>query len=64
MFPRWIDGPISWEYALQIGGSLDGMLTELIVLREDAVVLLPEHLFAFQYLEEARPLGKVVISYG
>jgi NADPH:quinone reductase-like Zn-dependent oxidoreductase len=44
MFPRWIDGPISWEYAPQIGGSLDGMLTEIVVLSEDAVVLLPEHL--------------------
>jgi hypothetical protein len=24
MFPRWIDGPIEWEYAPQIGGTLDG----------------------------------------
>ena len=32
MFPRWIDGPIEWEYAPQFGGSLDGMLTELIIL--------------------------------
>jgi len=38
MFPRWIDGPIAWEYAPQIGGSLDGMLSELVVLDEDAVV--------------------------
>ncbi len=28
MFPKWLDGPIEWEYAPQIGGSLDGMLTE------------------------------------
>jgi NADPH:quinone reductase-like Zn-dependent oxidoreductase len=28
MFPRWIDGPIDWEYAPQLGGSLDGMLSE------------------------------------
>src|SRR4030095_2364837 len=28
MFPRWLDGPIAWEYAPQLGGSLDGMLTE------------------------------------
>src|SRR5262249_2805090 len=34
MFPRWIDGPIAWEYAPQIGGSLDGMLTEYIALDE------------------------------
>ena len=37
MFPRWIDGPFAWENALQIGGSLDGMLTEFIALNEDAV---------------------------
>jgi NADPH:quinone reductase-like Zn-dependent oxidoreductase len=44
MFPRWIDGPIEWEYAPQIGGSLDGMLTELVVLNEEAVVRIPDHL--------------------
>src|SRR5262249_50581212 len=44
MFPRWIDGPIAYEYAPQLGGSLDGMLTELIVLNEDAVVRIPDHL--------------------
>src|SRR5262249_54369089 len=38
MFPRWIDGPIEWEYAPQIGGSLDGMLAEFVVLNEEAVV--------------------------
>src|SRR5262245_38435288 len=44
MFPRWIDGPIEWEYAPQLGGSLDGMLAELVVLSEAAVVHIPEHL--------------------
>src|SRR5215470_18243466 len=44
MFPRWIDGPIAWEYAPQIGGSLDGMLTEYTALSEDALVRLPDHL--------------------
>jgi NADPH:quinone reductase-like Zn-dependent oxidoreductase len=44
MFPRWIDGPFAWEFAPQIGGSLDGMLSELSVLSEDAVVVIPEHL--------------------
>jgi NADPH:quinone reductase-like Zn-dependent oxidoreductase len=44
MFPRWIDGPFAWDYAPQIGGSLDGMMTELAVLSEDAVVHFPEHL--------------------
>jgi NADPH:quinone reductase-like Zn-dependent oxidoreductase len=44
MFPRWIDGPIAYEYAPQIGGSLDGMLAEYVVLGEDAVVHIPEHL--------------------
>jgi NADPH:quinone reductase-like Zn-dependent oxidoreductase len=44
MFPRWIDGPFSWDVSQQIGGSLDGMLTELAVLSEEAVVPIPEHL--------------------
>jgi NADPH:quinone reductase-like Zn-dependent oxidoreductase len=44
MFPRWIDGPIEWEYAPQIGGSLDGMLSRMVVLDEDAVVHFPAHL--------------------
>src|SRR5215467_9835726 len=44
MFPRWIDGPIAWEYAPQIGGSLDGMMTEYTALSEDALVGLPDHL--------------------
>ncbi len=44
MFPRWLDGPIAWEYAPQIGGSLDGMMAEYVVMSEDALVRLPEHL--------------------
>jgi NADPH:quinone reductase-like Zn-dependent oxidoreductase len=44
MFPRWVDGPITWEYAPQVGGTLDGMLTEYIVLHEEAVVGIPDHL--------------------
>jgi threonine dehydrogenase-like Zn-dependent dehydrogenase len=44
MFPRSIDGPIAWEYAPQLGGFLDGMLAEYVVLSEDAVVHIPEHL--------------------
>jgi NADPH:quinone reductase-like Zn-dependent oxidoreductase len=44
MFPEWPDGPIVPEYAAQIGGSLDGMLTEYVVLHEEAVLRIPEHL--------------------
>jgi NADPH:quinone reductase-like Zn-dependent oxidoreductase len=44
MFPDWCDGPIEVPYGAQIGGSLDGMLTEYVVLREDAVVRIPDHL--------------------
>lgn len=44
IFPSWMDGPFTLEYAAQLGGSLDGMLTELTALREDAVVSIPEHL--------------------
>ncbi len=44
MFPRWIAGRIDWEYAPQLGGSLDGMMTEFIVLNQDALVHIPQHL--------------------
>lgn len=44
MFPRWIDGPIEWECAPQLGGSLDGMFSEYVVLNEEALVHIPEHL--------------------
>ena len=44
MFPRWIDGPFTWENLPQLGGSLDGMMTDFIVLDEDAVVHIPDHL--------------------
>jgi NADPH:quinone reductase-like Zn-dependent oxidoreductase len=44
MFPDWCDGPIEVQYAAQIGGSLDGMLTEYAVLHEDAVIRIPDHL--------------------
>ncbi|WP_242342908.1 zinc-dependent alcohol dehydrogenase family protein [Anaeromyxobacter terrae] len=44
MFPRWMDGPFTLEHAAQLGGSLDGMMTELKALREDAIVPIPEHL--------------------
>ena len=60
MFPRWIDGPIDWEYAPQIGGTLDGMLTELVAIHEDGVVKIPEHLS----FEEAATLscGRSLLS--
>src|SRR5947207_12451274 len=38
IFPQWIDGPFSLERAAQLGGTLDGMLTEYAVLHEDALV--------------------------
>jgi len=44
MFPRWIEGPFAWESSPQLGGSLDGMMTEFIALSEDAVVQIPDHL--------------------
>jgi NADPH:quinone reductase-like Zn-dependent oxidoreductase len=44
VFPDWHDGPFSWERSAQLGGSLDGMLTEYAVLREDAVLHMPDHL--------------------
>jgi NADPH:quinone reductase-like Zn-dependent oxidoreductase len=50
IFPRWIDGLFSLEFADQLGGSLDGMLTECAALSEDAIIPIPEHLC---YLEAA-----------
>jgi NADPH:quinone reductase-like Zn-dependent oxidoreductase len=44
IFPRWIDGPFALEYSAQLGGSLDGMLTEFALLPEDAAVPIPDHL--------------------
>lgn len=44
VFARWIDGPFSIEFADQLGGSLDGMLTEYALLDENAVVPIPGHL--------------------
>src|SRR5581483_8584227 len=44
-FPLWIDGPlIDMDSTAQIGGSLDGLLTEYAVLSEEAVVHIPEYL--------------------
>ena len=44
IFPHWIDGAFSLEHAAQLGGSLDGMLTEYAVLPESALVPAPPHL--------------------
>src|SRR5713226_7735670 len=44
LFPYWIDGPWGQEYSAQLGGSLDGMLTEFAVLCEEGVVQIPDHL--------------------
>ena len=44
VFPRWVDGPFGLEVADQLGGSLDGMLTEYAVLGQDAVLRFPDHL--------------------
>lgn len=44
IFPRWIDGPFALERSAQLGGSLDGMLTEYAVLHEDALVAVPDAL--------------------
>lgn len=44
IFPYWQDGPFSRQRAQQLGGSLDGMLAEYVVLPEDALVAIPPHL--------------------
>jgi NADPH:quinone reductase-like Zn-dependent oxidoreductase len=79
VFPRWIDGPFGWEYAAQIGGSIDGMLTEYALLNEEVLVHIPAHLSfeeaatlpcaavtAWNSLTGARPLqaGETVLTLG
>lgn len=79
VFPRWQDGPFRMEVAEQLGGSLDGMLTEVAVLDEDALVPIPEHLSfqeaatlpcaavtAWNALTGGRPLqpGETVLTLG
>ncbi|MFJ6674478.1 NAD(P)-dependent alcohol dehydrogenase [Actinosynnema sp. NPDC091369] len=44
LFPTWQDGPFGVEHLAQRGGSLDGMLTELAVVDEHALVPVPDHL--------------------
>lgn len=44
LFPSWQDGPFGVRHLPQRGGSLDGMLTELAVVDEDALVPIPDHL--------------------
>ncbi|MET7707797.1 NAD(P)-dependent alcohol dehydrogenase [Micromonospora sp. NPDC005413] len=44
LFPSWLDGPFRLSHIPQLGGSLDGMLTEFAVLPEAALVPIPEHL--------------------
>jgi NADPH:quinone reductase-like Zn-dependent oxidoreductase len=44
IFPHWIDGRFATEFTPQLGGSLDGMLTEHTILGEDALIPVPDHL--------------------
>jgi NADPH:quinone reductase-like Zn-dependent oxidoreductase len=79
VFPHWIDGPFTWEYAAQLGGSLDGMLTEVAVLSEEALIPIPDYLSfeeaatlpiaavtAWNALTGSRPLqaGETVLTLG
>ncbi|MCX5390846.1 alcohol dehydrogenase catalytic domain-containing protein [Streptomyces sp. NBC_00094] len=38
VFPSWQDGPFGLRHLPQLGGSLDGMLTELALVDETALV--------------------------
>ncbi len=44
IFPRWLDGPFGGANTPQLGGSLDGLLTEYAVLPEESLVPIPAHL--------------------
>jgi NADPH:quinone reductase-like Zn-dependent oxidoreductase len=79
IFPRWLAGPFRMETSAQLGGSLDGMLTEYAVLPEEALVRIPGHLSyeeaatlpcagvtAWNALTGGRPLqpGETVLTLG
>jgi NADPH:quinone reductase-like Zn-dependent oxidoreductase len=80
-FPQWIDGPFGgWEeYGAQLGGSLDGLLTEYAALSEEWIVPIPDHLSfedaaalpcaaltAWDVLTTGKPLqaGETVLTLG
>ncbi|GGS98349.1 NAD(P)-dependent alcohol dehydrogenase [Nonomuraea spiralis] len=44
LFPSWQDGPFGVQHLPQLGGSLDGLLTEYALLDERALVPIPDHL--------------------
>ncbi|MEV0589501.1 NAD(P)-dependent alcohol dehydrogenase [Nonomuraea sp. NPDC050310] len=44
LFPSWQDGPFGLQHLPQLGGSLDGLLTELALLDANALVPIPDHL--------------------
>ena len=44
LFPDWQDGTFTPQAASQLGGSIDGMLTDYAVLAERALVHIPRHL--------------------
>ena len=44
IFPRWLDGPFRMEVTDQLGGSLDGMLSEFVCLPQQALVRMPARL--------------------
>jgi NADPH:quinone reductase-like Zn-dependent oxidoreductase len=44
VFPYWLDGPYTRDTAAQLGGSLNGMLTEYAILPEEGAIHIPDHL--------------------
>jgi NADPH:quinone reductase-like Zn-dependent oxidoreductase len=44
IFPRWLDGPFRVDVIEQLGGSLDGMLSEFVCLPQAALVRVPDGL--------------------
>jgi NADPH:quinone reductase-like Zn-dependent oxidoreductase len=58
-FQRWVGGePSQQVQASALGGSIDGMLSEYVVLEEDGVVKIPPHLS----LEEAATLPCAAVT--
>lgn len=57
--PEWIDGPSGgFHFASQIGGTLDGLLTEYALLNEETILHIPDHLS----FEEAATLPTAALT--
>ncbi|MFF3176494.1 alcohol dehydrogenase catalytic domain-containing protein [Streptomyces sp. NPDC057900] len=67
LFPRWLDGPLEPSYLPQLGGSLDGMLTELAVGSRAQFIAMNDVITAHRLrpvLDRTFPFEQAAAAYG